>query len=175
MVGRCNADRVRKARKKQNVGVGAAQNDESNVRIVQGQINTEELKKAWAAGRADKYELNLEGKENIVVYVPYGKSGGAKADREITDAIVEAIKAEIESEFHRPTLIMGDFNAVPGSLRSVKDMLDTNQWIDVGACASWWGGEDESPTCQTRPQAKPTRIDGVLANNMAIPLIRGFR
>ena len=94
---------------------------------------------------------------------------------EMKDAIVEAIKAEIESEFHRPTLIMGDFNAVPGSLRSVKGMLDTNQWIDVGACASWWGGEDGTPTCQTRPQAKPTRIDGVLANNMAIPLIRGFQ
>ena len=109
-----------------------------------------------------------------MVYVPYGKSGGAKADKDLTEAIIEAIKVEIDNEYHKPTLIMGDFNSEPGNLRAIKALLDSQQWLDVGANASWWGGEDGTPTCQTRPQAKPTRIDGIIANRMAIPWISGF-
>ena len=72
-----------------------------------------------------------------MIYVPYGKSGGSRKDRDMTEAIIEAIKDEINSEVHKLTLILGDFNAEPGSLRAVKDLTDNEHWTDVGANASW--------------------------------------
>lgn len=38
--------------------------------------------------------------------------------------------------------------------------------------ASWWGEEDDRPTCHARAQAKPSRIDGVLANMYVVHLIK---
>ena len=126
-------------------------------------------------GRVEKYELDLGWDANLMCYIPYGKSGEAKADRDITEAIIEAIKGEIESEYHKPTLIMGDFNAIPGSLQAVRSSLDEEQWISIDANAAWRGAENSMPTCQTRPTAKPTRIDGILANKTALPWISGFQ
>ena len=36
------------------------------------------------------------------------------------------------------------------------------------------GGVANQNTCQTRPQAKPTRIDGILASGEAVAWIRSF-
>ena len=69
---------------------------------------------------------------------------------------------------------MRDFNVEPGSLKAVHVLLDTQLWIDVGLMFLG-GAEDATPTCQTRPQARPTRIDCVIANNLAIPWISGFQ
>ena len=74
----------------------------------------------------------------------------------MTEAITEAIKEEIAAEYHMPTLILGDFNAETDSLSAVKDLTKDEQWFYVGVIASWWGGQDAEPTCQTRPQGKAT-------------------
>ena len=59
--------------RKPNAGVGAAQRDKGGVRVVQGQRNTEEFQKAWEAGRAEKYEVDLGGRSNMLSFVLYGK------------------------------------------------------------------------------------------------------
>ena len=41
--------------------------------------------------------------------------------------------------------------------------------------ASWWGGVDNQRTCQTHPNAKATRIDGVIANSHALPMVKGVQ
>ena len=71
-------------------------------------------------------------------------------------------------------LIIGDFNAIPSSFNGTAELMEEEAWIDVGAVASWWGGIDNQPTCAQRAGARETRIDGVMANCMAIPYIRGF-
>ena len=71
-------------------------------------------------------------------------------------------------------LIIGDFNAEPNSFNETVELMEEEAWIDVGAVASWWGGTDNQPTCFQRAEVQETRIDGVLANSMAIPYIRGF-
>ena len=111
---------------------------------------------------------------NVTCYVIYGKSGGSNKDKAVTEEILNAIKEELASEIHRPTLILGDFNAEPDSLKAAKDLIENDQWVDIGKNAAWWDGESGTPTCQTRPQAKATRIDGILANRAAIPWIRSF-
>ena len=40
--------------------------------------------------------------------------------------------------------------------------------------ASWWGGVDDQPTCSQRADVRESKIDGAMANCMAIPYIRGF-
>ena len=123
----------------------------------------------------DKYIIDNGGlKDNIFVFVIYGKSGGSKHARGITEAIIAAIRKEMGPNCNQPVLIMGDFNAAPNSLMQAKELIDEEAWIDVGAVASWWGGIDNQPTCLQRAEVQETRIDGVLANSMAISFIRGF-
>ena len=59
-------------------------------------------------------------------------------------------------------------------MKTVTEMIERGQWADVGKHVSWWGGKDAEPTCQPRPQATPTRIDAILANNVAVSWIKGF-
>ena len=69
---------------------------------------------------------------------------------------------------------MGDFNAVPNTLRAVKELIEDELWEDVGAKADWWGGTPDQPTCKQRAAARETRIDGIIANMWAIPMITGY-
>ena len=84
------------------------------------------------------------------------------------------MREEIGAYCNQPVLIIGDFNAEPNSLMQAKELIDEEAWIDVGAVASWWGGEDNQPTCQQRAEVQETRIVGALANIMAISYIRGY-
>ena len=54
-------------------------------------------------------------------------------------------------------------------------MIWEDEWIDAGHCADWWGGVKDAPTCHQRAVAKETRIDGILANMWALPMIRDFK
>ena len=53
--------------------------------------------------------------------------------------------------------------------------MDDELWEEVGSVAGWWGGTPNETTCRTRAGAKPTRIDGILANLWALPYIKAFR
>ena len=41
----------------------------------------------------------------------------------------------------------------------------------MGANADWWGGTPEENTCHAHNKAKPSRIDGIVANMWMVPLI----
>jgi len=160
------------ASKRTNAGVGIASH---TCNIIRGDRKTEEFEKAYPLGRADKYIIDNGGqKDNIMVFVIYGKAGGTKHAKGITEAIIAAIRQEIGPRCNQPVLIIGDFNAEPNSLNGTAELMDEEAWIDVGAVASWWGGTDNQPTCSQRADAQETRIDGVMANSVAIPYIRGF-
>ena len=123
----------------------------------------------------DKYIIDNGGlKDSIIIFVIYGKSGGSKHAKGVTEAIIAAIREEIVAYCNQPVLIIGDFNAEPNSLMQAKELIDEEAWIDVGAVASWWGGEDNQPTCQRRAEVQETRINGALTNSMAISYIRGY-
>ena len=62
----------------------------------------------------------------MIVYVIYGKTGGSGEALAITEALMEAIRLEIRAnpgEECEPTLIMGDYNATPCDLATVKEMM----------------------------------------------------
>ena len=56
-----------------------------------------------------------------MVFPVYGKSGGSKEAIAMTEAILQAIRREIRSESHMPTIITGDFNKEPSTLQTVKE------------------------------------------------------
>ena len=160
------------ASKRINAGVGIASH---SCNIIRGDRKSDDFENAYQLGRVDKYIIDNGGlKENIIVFVIYGKSGGSKHARGITEAIIAAIRKEMGPYCNQPVLIMGDFNAEPNSLMQAMELMEEEAWIDVGAVASWWGGIDNQPTCLQRAEVQETRIDGVLANSMAISFIRGF-
>ena len=72
------------------------------------------------------------------------------------------------------TLILGDLSFNPDKLKAIAEIVKHEHWTDVGKHASWWGGEDAEPTCQTRPHVTPTRVDAILANKAALSWIKRF-
>ena len=122
----------------------------------------------------DKYILDLGWEQNGLCFVLYGCAGGSAEAKECTDVICEAIEKEIGEDFAMPIIIQGDYNRTPNEIGTIKRMIEEDAWTDLGVVASWWGGEDNKATCQTRPKAKATRIDGVVVNQYALPLVKNF-
>ena len=70
---------------------------------------------------------------------------------------------------------MGDYNATAKNIPSVKYRMEELAWIDLGAVAHRWGGQDEEHTCQAHGDAKSSRRDYILANAEAMPFIKNFQ
>ena len=133
---------------------------------------TKAFEDAWKMGRVEKYLVDLGWEKMIVVYNIYGQSVGSMEDKAVNEAIIAAIRADNEQEQHLATIIMGDINANPESLHNIKELVDEEGWIDVGLHADWWGGNPEETTCESRPGAKPSRIDVIIASPEAALYIR---
>ena len=80
-----------------------------------------------------------------------------------TDSIIAAIQDEMRSEPGMPTIFVGDVNAEPNMLSSIKDLSEEESCTDLGANASFWAGKDDETTCQSSANAKASRIDGTVA------------
>ena len=120
----------RKRLQRINAGVGIATHSRN---LIRGDRKSDDFEKAYQLGRVDKYIIDNGGlKDNIIVFVIYGKSGGSKHARGITEAIIAAIRKEIGPHSNQPVLIMGDFNAEPNSFNQSRELIDEEAWIDVG-------------------------------------------
>ena len=100
------------------------------VKLTRPPIITEAFRKAAETARVDAYQLDLGLEQPMTAFILYGRSGGwskkggNKSARAMADNIVDAVNEEIEAELYGPVLIMGDFNAVPDSLDSVRELLE---------------------------------------------------
>jgi hypothetical protein len=63
-----------------------------------------------------------------------------------------------------PKFIVGDLNATTSRIPFIDAAINGGGWIDVGACASAYGGIDYDTTCRANPKARQTRRDYVFAN-----------
>ena len=103
------------------------------------------------------------------MYPIYGMSGGTKQATIVTEAVLQAIRREVKSDKHMPTIIAGDFNKEqPCTLHSIKVLKREERWVDAGEFADWWGRPSCEPTCRIGKRAKPTRIDGYVMNLAAM-------
>ena len=147
---------------------------QSNITFVRAEKKTDAFRRVFEAGRADKFCIDLGWEQNLLCFVIYGQSGGGNEEREETEAIAEAIEEEIGEDSSMPIIIEGDFNREPKELETFRRLIEDKAWQDLGTIASWWGGVDNENTCQTRPEAKATRIDAILVNSVAIPMVKSF-
>ena len=140
--------------KKPNAGVGVMIDDKQGCKIIDAKVYTEDFKKACKAGRAAIYEMDLGWESNMLVFEIYGVAGGSKAARAATEAIVDAIVKEKDKRPYMPTMILGDFNAEPDSLKAIQELIAEEQWTDVGRHASRWGGEGCANDLQDETESK---------------------
>ena len=136
----------------------------------------EDYWKAYKSGRLIGCWLKGPDTE-ILCFNCYGWSGGSqntcKAQR--TDDLISISEEECRHHPSAKCLIIGDFNATEGKLPTVDFLTTSKGWTDCGANASKWGGIDRQATCQANDNAKPSRIDFVLANEAILADIRGFQ
>lgn len=134
-------------------------NEEQGCNIIHAKMYTEEFIKAYKAGRAALYEMDLGWESNMLVFEIYGMSGGSKAARAATAAIIDTFTKEMTKHPYMATIIIGDFNAEPYSLASINELIKEEKWTDVGRHASRWGGID-AQTTQAQSKAIKNRWSG---------------
>ena len=69
---------------------------------------------------------------------------------------------------------VGDYNATPCDLLTVREMIRDHQWTDVGHRDNWWRGKPDEWTCHSRAKAKKSRIDGVVVDCEVLSTIAKF-
>ena len=91
-----------------------------------------------------------------------------------TNALVDAVRAEITSRGDVGAAIVGDINADPTDLPSLSALLDAG-WVDIGANAHVWGRTSNLPTSAAPNSTKaPNRRDFAIASPELVPLIIDF-
>ena len=76
---------------------------------------------------------------NLHVLVVYGMTGDSGEAKLATNAIIDAIREEIDRETYLPTFIMGDSNDEPESIEVVQEMVEEEAWTELGSNAHRWG------------------------------------
>ena len=156
-------------------GVGAIVADPR--RLIQVTAITDAFKAAQLSGRVGCYAFNLHAGHTITVYVIYGYTGGNQKARQArkTNRLAKAIVEEAQAQPSGPCLIVGDFNMHVKALTPFANLISDESWVDVGAEAQIWKQPKEEHTCVTATTKNPSRIDFILANSMAFPMIKDFR
>ena len=114
---------------------------------------TETFKQAHEMGRAEKYQVDLGWERMIQVFNIYGQSGGGKEDIAVTEAILEAVREERDSEPHLPTFLVGDVNADPSKIQNLKELV-MEGWVDIGMHADWWEAHQRRTHVQAEQERK---------------------
>ena len=117
------------------------------------------------------------GTRTILIWNLYGWTGGATCEEaaQRSDDLFQIIKEETAQHEDVLSVIAADVNATDTDLPTLLNLTQTDQWIDVGAVASKWGGKDNEMTCKASKISKATRIDRIFVNNLLFPAVRGFQ
>ncbi len=105
--------------------------------------------------------VSLGNGQLCIAYTIYGWTGGHESKRQAarTDDLICIVAKEHNNHPECMLLLQGDLNADCSDLPHLTTLLKTKQLIDVGACASHWGGIDNDFTCLTANSSSPTRRD----------------
>ena len=123
--------------KQPSAGVGAATRDD-HVQMIPTSTYTDDFKEAYESGRVKKHTIDLGWEDHVIIYCMHGVSGGTPEAIKATDHLVAVIKQEMQHDPSGPKLIVGDVNAVPGSIPAIREMIAEDHWTDVGGKAHWW-------------------------------------
>ena len=159
--------------KKPSAGVGVMWR-EGAVQIFHQKVKGEALREAAERGIVAKYVMDVGWERAYTVYNIYGCSGGSRECKATTEALMTLCREEMQTDVHNPTMMCGDFNARPNTLGPIAAWIREECWTDVGHKADWWGGIADRWACQSRADAKPSRIDGMVVDAEALGSVRSF-
>ena len=108
------------------------------------------------------------------MYNFYGKSGSKGEALVLTETICEGGRRDVEMSSPAPTIFLGDFNATPDTLITIKTLIEERRWTDVGRKAHGWGRKPDQPTCHSNSKAKKSRIDGIVVDVETLASIHNF-
>ena len=84
-----------------------------------------------------------------------GHRDGLAANR--TDHLLQAALDELQHMPETPCLILGDLNAEPSDLPTLRK-LQSLGWVDLASSAAIWGREPNQPTCKSpNPRIREAR------------------
>ena len=128
-------------------------------------------------GRLGLYGCDIGGSQHAVVFVCYGWTGGHQDDwaANRTDGLMEVILDEVQLRSpSQPILLVGDFNCTPDRLPHLQALINDFSFVDFGAKASFWGGQDNQDTCFSHNTTAGSRSDFVLCNAAMVPFVHRF-
>lgn len=130
----------------------------------------------YELGRLVMAMVTLGPRTTVLCISAYGWAGKHHDhDRHArTDALVEAIEAELLLWPDMPVFIGADFNATTADLPTLSWKLEAGHWHDMGSIAPVWGREAAVPTCRAHNARVPTRTDMLICNCHALPIACDF-
>ena len=113
----------------------------------------------------------------ILCFVLYGWTGGRSDPKAAsrTNGLVAAIGEEAKSHPEFFCCFCGDLNADPENLPALRFILEEQDWVDCGACASIWGHKDSQATCTSFNATTSTRNDFFFCQSCVLPYIQDFQ
>ena len=79
---------------------------------------TEGFQEVYDVGRAAKYQIDMGWNQHLMIFILYGYTGDSGDAKFGTNAIIDAIRWEIDRVTYLPTVLMANFNAGPRVHRS---------------------------------------------------------
>ena len=139
---------------------------------------TKRFEQAVALGRASLAMIAIGTHTPLLVVSVYGWGSSESSDQsnrfERTSDLLEAVSAEVRHWPACPAVIAGDFNAGPSKLPPLGQALWSGAWFDLGTLAGLWGQEPCQATAIAHNACNPSRLDFVLANVAAFPLVKSW-
>ena len=125
--------------------------------VRQLKLLTEEAIDASRLGRLIKGAIKSKYGHTFNLIVLYGWTGAdsdhGKAER--TDSLLQAAFLEAEATKGTPTLITGDLNGKVQTFPTLRDALENEHWIDLGATRHLERRWDDTNTGPTQSHAWP--------------------
>ena len=87
------------------------------------------------------------------------------------EVILDEVQLRSQSQ---PILLVGDFNCTPDRLPHLQALISDFSFVDFGAKASFWGGQDYQDTCFSHNTTVGSRSDYVLCNAAMVPFVHSF-
>ena len=159
-------------RKRPTGGVGII----STINFVKPPIRSALLLEAVETGRVDFSAIKVCQGHYLPIFNIYGYTGGHtnRIAAARTDALLAAALDELRFLPECPCLVLGDFNAEPSDLPTLRKVTGLG-WTNLGASAEMWNQLPNVPTCRAPNVSGPGTVrDYIIASPMCLPLITHF-
>ena len=146
------------------------------VQAIPLKLKNKRTRRMYEQGVCALYNVQC-GQKHAIFACIYGETGGAEnaSAAQRTDDIIDAVREELKEHKDSPQCILGDFNAGLEDIPTLVELVEQEGWVDCGARADIWGGQNNQTTCKAPNANRETRRDYVIAGPEFARLIKSIR